>query len=603
MEHRVFIYCRVSGHYDKREASLSTQEQACREYAASKGLAIAGAYHERHTSFHLWERPILSEIRSRIQKGEARSILVYELDRLVRDQVHAFVLHDELKRSGGRILCVVKEFEDTAFGKLLLSVESYQGEVERAKIKDRMMRGRAAKLAQGKLPGSAPPKYGYRFKKEGKVHSGIREIFEPEAVVVRRIFRRALEGGTAVQIAKELNADQVPTRGESTGRTRAARRWDNQSIYYVVHDPAYKGETRLVWQNDDSRRKLKRAEPVTIEGATPALVSEEDWNRVQVLMKERRTTLKAVREEGKVSLARGYVICGECGNRASLIYTRKKNAAGEAVFRYFYRCTSRKAGKGKHCGNKYIQESVLDEQAWGQIMDFLEDPDRILEEVNKREGIDARRETLDRSLRDLKDRLAVVDRGRERLVKLLAEDESDDVTLYQAELKRLKQERESLMTGVIDVEGRLEALQRIELDRELISTLQKGLTKLREAPMTVRRGLIERLGPRIYFNGDEVVVSVRGVGVSSSESIGRYQQGYTKRDDGVWISLRRQQQLSGDDHSPSRRTSIRPMMRQIETASRLLEGPHHGRCSVHQGFCEARTPAEVWPYSVLRFPH
>lgn len=243
---RAFIYCRVSGHYDPREASLDTQEAGCRKYAKERGITIVGTYHERHTAFHLWERKFLSEIRDRIKSGEGDSILVYELDRLARDQAHTFIIYEELRKRGGKIFCVQEEFEDTPVGKLMMSIKSYLFEAERVMIRERTMRGRQAKLDKGRLTGSHPHKYGYRFIIEiqgnRKIHTGMRQIQEEEAKVVQRIYSMAANGESAVAIAKALNASGIPTRGESLGRNKSATSWDASAIYSIIHDPIYKGE-------------------------------------------------------------------------------------------------------------------------------------------------------------------------------------------------------------------------------------------------------------------------------------------------------------------------------------------------------------------------
>src|SRR5262249_5790415 len=155
-------YCRVSGKYDTREASIETQEKANLKAAKDSGAEIIATLRERHTAADLWERKELSEAREMIRNGEANSIVVYALDRLIGDQAHLWIIYDECKRAGGEIICATEKFENTPMGKLIMGIYAFKAETERVSIRDRTMRGRQDKLEKGRLSGSHGHKFGYR---------------------------------------------------------------------------------------------------------------------------------------------------------------------------------------------------------------------------------------------------------------------------------------------------------------------------------------------------------------------------------------------------------------------------------------------------------
>ena len=81
--------------------------------------------------------------------------IAYAVDRLSREQAHLYILDDECDRAGAEMLFVTEEFDKTPVGKMIRSVKGFAAELEREKIRERTMRGMAAKLASGELEPTA----------------------------------------------------------------------------------------------------------------------------------------------------------------------------------------------------------------------------------------------------------------------------------------------------------------------------------------------------------------------------------------------------------------------------------------------------------------
>ena len=82
------IYCRVStGKQEAEGYSLQTQVEACQKYANENGIQVSleNIFCEAASGAELIDRPILSEIRDRIRKGEVKTLICYAIDRLSRD--------------------------------------------------------------------------------------------------------------------------------------------------------------------------------------------------------------------------------------------------------------------------------------------------------------------------------------------------------------------------------------------------------------------------------------------------------------------------------------------------------------------------------------
>jgi site-specific DNA recombinase len=204
---RAMIYVRVSTDAQERDGtSLDTQVRACAEYAAAAGWSVVGTVRDSASGFSL-ERPGIERVRQAFRAAECDVVLAYAVDRLSRHQNHIGVLFDEAEGWGVKFEFVTERFEDTAIGRFILAAPAFTAEVEREKIAERTMRGKAERARSGKIPqATGKGIYGYRYDPA----TGRRDIDEGQATVVLRVFERFVGGGSIVGIVNELNADGIP---------------------------------------------------------------------------------------------------------------------------------------------------------------------------------------------------------------------------------------------------------------------------------------------------------------------------------------------------------------------------------------------------------
>ena len=100
-------------------------------------------------------------------------------------------------------------------------------------------------------------------------------LVEVEATVVRRVFQMALVGEGGKSIAKALNAEGL--------RTRAGKMWGITTVNYMLRNEVYAGA--LVWT-------AKNGEVIRSQDAHPALVTGEEFAKVQQLMRDRRPRVR-----------------------------------------------------------------------------------------------------------------------------------------------------------------------------------------------------------------------------------------------------------------------------------------------------------------------
>jgi site-specific DNA recombinase len=386
--------------------SLDSQERASIELAASRGWSVVRSIRDAASGYHL-DREGIDALRGLLQRGEVDVVVAYAVDRLSRNQNHIGVLFDEIEQAGARLEFVTERFEDTAVGRFILAARAFIAEVEREKIAERTMRGKTERARGGRIPqGTGRGIYGYRYDSE----SGKRSVEPDQAATVRRLFEAFAEGRSCNRLADELNAESVPAFGGG--------RWYPLTIRRILMNETYTGRTiyrrtqvqkvRDVARSRWVRRVTERdhAEWIEIEGATPAIVSVELFERVRARLED-----PARKERGHPSIdypLRGCLRCEACGSAM----------VGQTLLKgryHYYRCRRSYAGpRADHCQSPYVPKELLEEAVRAALVSVIADPARVLAEGEAEVGSDPAAGDRDRLDREITE----VEAKQRRLVRL-----------------------------------------------------------------------------------------------------------------------------------------------------------------------------------------
>src|SRR5947209_16858447 len=133
---RAVIYCRVSN--DKQEQdgeSLDYQEEKCKQYADLHDIEVVLILREAKSGFiHYSLREKLTFARQLIRDHMADMIIVFDLRRFSRNFVHSAMIFEEVESSGGEIISVSENIDNSLTGKLVRSILAWSAESEREKI-------------------------------------------------------------------------------------------------------------------------------------------------------------------------------------------------------------------------------------------------------------------------------------------------------------------------------------------------------------------------------------------------------------------------------------------------------------------------------------
>ena len=456
---RTVVYSRVSTDAQERDGtSLETQERACVEHARALGWDVVARFRDTASGYTL-ERPGLDQVRRLVHDGLVEAVVAYAVDRLSRNQNHIGVVFDDAQKSNVRLDFVTEKFEDTAIGRFILAARAFIAEVEREKIAERTMRGKAERARGGRMPqGTGKGCYGYTYNRS----TGKREIVPEQAEVVRRIFREVLEGVPIMTITERLNEDGIPTFSGGF--------WFPATIHHMLRNPTYTGRTTyrktVVRQFHDRlsgrrRRKVElrdEADWIEVVGATPLIVDEATFRGVQEILDDPER-LRFGRRDNPYPLS-GHLRCRRCG-RAMVGQTLQKR------FRY-YRCRRAFAGpRHDRCDGTYVRAEDLEQVVREEVARVLADPLLIEAEYRRREAA-----SLDpTAIADLERQMESIETQRSRLLKLYQLGEIDEAYL-EAESRGLRARRAL-------IEGRMARLRvaRPELD---LKELEGACTRVRE---------------------------------------------------------------------------------------------------------------------------
>jgi len=356
--------------------------------------------------------------------------IVLKPDRLSRVGEDILVLAKEFKAAGVKLIFVKEQWDDTLQGKMVAFMLGWAAEMYVAATVEATTRAKGRLVDIGILPqGTGKGLYGYKWDTKEK-----RRIpLEYEAQVVKQVFTMLGDGVSCFNVARTLNDNAIPTKSGSSWHPRTIRRMATNPAYVGL---TYFGRTRgskktaLVQQPEEDWRLLPEV--------TPAIISRELFDRVQKIRQQDRELHQA--RKLHQYLLRSHIVCGYCGNPLVGSYLNHS-------YRYYHcRGTYPTATRGRICNALYIRADNLEEVVWGKVKEVLEDPNRVLAELQRQysehHGQTDAMPSLDKEIVKLKRRRSHYDTQEKRLMRLFRYGELDE-SLILDELRKVKEERQA----------------------------------------------------------------------------------------------------------------------------------------------------------------
>jgi site-specific DNA recombinase len=518
---RIGLYARVSSDRQAEERTIDSQVAALRARIATDGGQVEGEleFLDDGYSGSTLLRPALERLRDQVAQGTLDRLYVHSPDRLARRFAYQVVLLDEFQRAGLEVVFLNHAIGDSPEGDLLLQVQGVIAEYERAKIRERIRRGKlhAARTGQVSVLGGAP--YGYRYirKHEGAGQARY-EIIPTQARVVQQMF--------AWVVRERVSLREVCRRLEKLGEPSPSglSRWASTTVAAILNNPAYRGQAgfrrrqavprppRLRpkrGQPEVSRRpysEVRCSEPIYVP--VPALVSDADFTAAGEQLAENRRRHRQ-RRSGARHLLQGLIVCGGCGY-AFHGCTPHDRRCRSVPFRY-YRCGSYHAvgvAEAVRCPVRSVHADRLDDAVWHDVCALLRHPHQIEEEYQRRlhdpPGQRARRgiEPLTRMIERIK-------RSMARLIDLYSDGLLDRAELeprLQSAKQRLSKLEEETQQEAAELAQHAELRLALTCLQAFAAQVQQGLD---EVDWAKRRDIIRALVQRVEITAKEVRIVYR----------------------------------------------------------------------------------------------
>ena len=514
------LYCRLSIE-DGREnesMSISNQKALLRDFAEKNGLLDYEYYVDDGYTGRNFNRPSFQRMIADIEAGKVKCVITKDLSRLGRNYIEAgSYIEVFFPRHNVRYIAVTdgvdsvnrQEMDITPFKNILNDLYSRD-------ISKKVQAGWMARSRQGKFVGGPPP---YGLMRDPNDHGHL--IIDPEtAPTVKTIFDLASNGYGVMRISKYLMERKIPitrVKGPVESEVRYYS-WGGATISKMLRNPVYKGDHVVCKCHQKAIRSntvnfIPRNEWEIIENCHEAIVSREQWDRVQKLI-DRRPAVSGENKCPFYNLFHGLVYCATCGKSMQVRYekvgrTGKNRFTGEMrepIDKAYYICqTYNRMGKNA-CTSHKIEARDLYNIVLSDIMEHgkmaLQDAeafyDRLTHRLEQQYSID------EASLKKEQDALAKRNQDIDEMFMSLYTDKAKGILTEQRFLRMT----ETLEQEQADNKARMQAItDELRIASSTDNDVRRFIGEIREyASITeLDEAILNRLIDKIFISAVEVI--------------------------------------------------------------------------------------------------
>jgi site-specific DNA recombinase len=461
---------------------------------------------EGYTGANL-DRPGMKRLRQTVADGHVDCVVSYRLDRVSRNLVDTVTLVRQ-EWAGKCIYRSATEGFDTSqdspTGGLIFNILASFAEFERAVIRDRTHAGTMRRMKEGMYISGVVP-FGYQRAGKGQL-----AVKPGEAETVARIFDMAINNMTtsATMIAKQLNEEGIP--GPS------GNNWWGTTINRILRNPLYCG-TLVYGKRKVSpsipggmgRHEANGAPIVAIDGAAPAIISKEVFERAHGLLRQRKLSKPHATNRASGDYLLTTIARCKCGGPVGAVKDRNGSV--------YYRCQRRQQGVGCSAESIAFKGAPVEERLVDALRGRFGGSRRqeALQVIRERHASSTRRLELEQAIKETEKRKAEVLADLARLRRQARQGE-----LKASTYEEFKADAEAEMR---ELEDRLRELQiqhaATGKDAVILERLEGAVLRLDEwdgLPGVERKELLRALckGLTVYRgrSTEEVEVQVTWIG-------------------------------------------------------------------------------------------
>ena len=463
---KVAGYARVSTDSEEQATSYDAQVDYYTKYIkANPEWEFAGIYTDDGiTATNTDHRNGFNQMVEEALAGKIDLIITKSISRFARNTVDSLITVRKLKEKGVEIFFEKENIWTLdAKGELLITIMSSLAQEESRSISENTTWGKRKSFADGKASVGFKHFLGYDRGPNGEF-----VINEEQAVTVRYIYKRFLEGLSNYQIAKELTEMGVKT---PAGKDK----WHPSSVLSILQNEKYKGDALLqkCFTKDflTHKRVVNKGEvpQYYVEGHHEGIVTADQFEQVQAEILRR----KGMQKYSGVGCFSSIIKYAECGSW----YGAKVWHSNDKYRKVIYRCNN-KYSDGCKCKTPHISEEEIKQMFIKAANELFSEREEILANTKVMMEMVCETDSLDRDLQDNITELNIIS---EQMQVAIAE--NSRVALDQGEYEKryaeLTARYEKAKAGYDDIADQIESKKaKRELFKGFIRTLEKqdGLT-------------------------------------------------------------------------------------------------------------------------------
>lgn len=353
--YKAAIYCRLSldDGSEGDSSSIQTQKMLLEKYAKENNFEIYDYYIDDGYSGLNFNRPSFQRMLQDIEERKVNVVITKDLSRLGRDYIMTGYYTDIYFNERQVRYIAINDNIDTLYDNNdIAPFKNILNDMYAKDISRKIKSAKRLRMNKGYYISCQPP-YGYKVDKD---NPNKLIVDEEAAEVVKLIYQLALSNIGVVKIVRELNQRKIDTpsiykakNGDKRNLTLIAKRkskfseeeintWNTNTVGKILKDIVYIGDMEnhkyeVKNYKTKKRTRVPKDEHIIVENTHEAIISRNDYNRVQELIQARQRPSKY----DFPNIFKGILRCANCGRKLTIGYHIRKS--GKKV--YSYQCYDR----------------------------------------------------------------------------------------------------------------------------------------------------------------------------------------------------------------------------------------------------------------------
>ena len=331
---RAVIYARFSSG-KQREESIEGQIRVCTDFAKRNNMKVIGHYADRAISGRRDTRAQFQKMMEDSLKRMFDYVIVYQHERFARNRYDSAIYKWQLRKCGVRVISALEYFGDGPEAILFETWAEGNAEYFSADLARKVKRGMTENALKGKWNGTCP--LGYIIGEDKRL-----KINPKTAPLVRKIFRRFVDGAKMVDIIKELSPEYFALTGKKFQRTSFSKMLTNET-YIGVYS----------WNG------------ITVDNAVPPIIKKEVFLMAKDRVEKQKRNKPVYTSD--IYLLTAKIKCARCG----AFMTGMSGTSRNGVKHYYYVCNNQR--RNKSCDMKAIKVDTIEQAVINNAMSILND--------------------------------------------------------------------------------------------------------------------------------------------------------------------------------------------------------------------------------------